>query len=218
MISKFFSIFFYIGLCSAAGYAPKIHTCPTKVHVVQKDVEVTASQIQVVTDGPYYDIDLYVNGFTTTSVVMATKVVLSTETSFMEPVTHTEVKVDLRRVPLTQTEVRTITSLLTSTDINVVTVTATNYETSFATRTATSTKYDETVLISRATTELTKTTTSLVVSTYVRTEAPLRTTEITTQVPHTRIAYVTVKRPTNKITRTFTDVVTRTVCPRTERW
>ena len=218
MISKFFSIFFYIGLCSAAGYAPKIHTCPTKVHVVQKDVEVTASQIQVVTDGPYYDIDLYVNGFTTTSVVMATKVVLSTETSFMEPVTHTEVKVDLRRIPLTQTEVRTITSLLTSTDINVVTVTATNYETSFATRTATSTKYDETVIISRATTELTKTTTSLVVSTYVHTEAPLRTTEITTQVPHTRIAYVTVKRPTNKITSTFTDVVTRTVCPRTERW
>ena len=213
MFSKLFTIFFYVGLCSAANYAPKIHTCPTKVHVVQTDVEMTATQIQVIPDGPYADLDLYVNGFTATSVVVATKLVLSTVTSFMEAVTHTEVSLVLSQIPITQTEVRTVTETLTETDVNVVTVTATNYETEFNTRTATSTLYHETLLTSRRTTELTKTTTEVDVSTFVLTDAPVRTTEITTSVPHTRLAYVTVKTPTNEITRTFTKILTKTVCP-----
>ena len=211
MLSLIFLALHCIAVCSGGFYEPPAPVCPTKVDFSVVDVESSYPQYTFVPEGPYPDIDVYVEHAIVTSTVTATKVVLATETRTLERQTMTKVELERSAVTMTQTSVSTVTKVLENTDINIVTVTATNYQTEHQTRSHTHTTYvvnhRTSALFANAPSTVTKT----VVSTFTITESPVITTEVTLEVPYTQAVYVTVHRKFgNQITRTSTE--TRTVC------
>lgn len=213
MNSKIFVILHCIALCFGSYYEPPAQVCPTEIHVKTVDIERACTQIQIVPEGPYPDIDIYPEIDISTSVVTATKVVLATTTEALERLTFTKVTVEKSALVVTQTKVSTVTKFLENTHANIVTVTATNYHTDFVTK-----QHIQTVISEKPTTStiikgVPRTTTEVVPSTFTITKSHLITTEITSTVPYTQAVYVTVHQPA-KI-HTFTETKTRTVCPRT---
>lgn len=204
---------FHIGLCSAAYYTPA-QVCPTKVALVQRDMEMTVSQIHVVEETPYTNVDIHVNTMITSQVVVATKVVLATVKRTLEPVTHTKVSIYISRIPVTITRVKSVTKKIINTDLDIATITATNYNTEYVTKNYWHTVHIETVLTETWTSTHTRTITERTATAYLVTESPVITTEITTRIPHTRAVYVTVAlSPAHEITHTFTTTLTSSVCP-----
>ncbi len=213
MNSKIFVILHCIALCFGSYYEPPAQVCPTEIHVKTVDIERACTQIEIVPEGPYADIDIYPEIDISTSVVTATKVVLATTTEALERLTFTKVTVEKSALVVTQTKVSTVTKFLENTHANIVTVTATNYHTDFVTK-----QHIQTVISEKPTTStiikgVPRTTTEVVPSTFTITKSHLITTEITSTVPYTQAVYVTVHQPA-KI-HTFTETKTRTVCPRT---
>ena len=214
MYFNIFSAFFYFGICSASYYAPAPHFCPTQVNVVQRDMEMTADQLVVVEDGPYPDIDIYVSNVIETSILPATKIILTTVTRTLEPVTHTKVQIIKSQLPVTMTHVKTVKKYITNTDVNIVTVTSTNYDTELVTKFNSHTFYDETLLTSTFSTAFTTAETEVLTSSFFITESRVETTEITTMLTHTKEIILKLHRHAPEKTHTFTAVVTKTVCNR----
>ena len=211
MFSKIIPVFLYIGLCAATYYTPT-NVCPTKVNVVHQEMPMTVTQVHVEDDGPYYDVDIFVNKMITSSVVTATKVVLSTETITLPPVTHTHVKLHETKVPVTITHVKTVTKDITNTETDIVTSTATNYATEYTTKYQLHSIYSESVSISTWTATVTYTSTTVVSSVYEITETPVITKEVTSRVPHTKLVYATVGKHAEEKTHTATETITKTIC------
>ena len=203
---------------SSAAYHKPYYTptnvCPTKAIVVQQDMPMTVNHINTVDDGPYSDIDIYVSTFLTSSVVTSTKVIIEHVTRTLEPVTHTKVKLMKTRLPVTITHVTSVTKVLTDTITVIVTDTATNYDTTFVTKLHSSAVYVETIWRGTFTSTVgTHTTTTVELSSFVITESPVITAEVTTRVPHTKQVYLTVmKNNGQEITHTFTKTLTRRAC------
>ena len=211
MLSLIFVVLHCIAVCSGGFYEPPAPVCPTKVDFSVVDVESLYPQYTFVRDGPYPDIDVYIENAIVTSTVTATKVVLATETRALKRQTMTKVELERSALTMTQTSVSTVTKVLENTDINIVTVTATNYQTEHQTRTHTHTTYVVNQRVSTTFAYAPSTVTKTVVSTFTITESPVITTEVTLEVPYTQAVYVTVHRKFgNEITRTSTE--TRTVC------
>ena len=107
----------------------------------------------------------------------------------------------------------TVTKVLENTDINIVTVTATNYDTAMVTKVHTATAYDDILSTTTLISGIPSTKTEVVVSTFIITESPVLTTEITQQVPHTQAVYVTVMMHSSQAIHAYTETTTLTVCP-----
>ena len=211
MFSRIIPVLLYVGLCAATYYTPT-NVCPTKVNVVYEEMPMTVTQIHVEDDGPYFAVDIYVSKIITSSVVTATKVILSTETITLPPVTHTHVKLHETKVPVTITHVKTVTKVLTNTETDIVTSTATNYATVYTTKYQFHSVYDESVSTSTWTATVTHTSTKVVSSVYEITETPVITKEVTSRVPHTKLVYATVGKHAEEKTHTATETITKTIC------
>ena len=211
MISKVSFVLHCIAICSGLKYVPPAPVCPTVVEFKAVDVENTYPQLEIVQEGPYPDVDIYIETSLVTSVVTATKVVLATKIEYLKPVTFTRVELIKSTIIVTQTQVETVTKVLENTDINIVTITATNYDTAYMTKVHIQTSYDEILSTTTLISVNPSTRTEVVVSTFIITEHPVITTEVTQQVPFTQAVYVT-KHASPK-THTYTETETKTVCP-----
>lgn len=211
MISKVSFVLHCIAICSGFEYVPPAPVCPTVVEFKAVDVESTYPQLEIVQEGPYPDVDIYIENSIVTSVVTATIVVLATTTEILEPVTFTRVELIKSIIIVTQTQVETVTKVLENTDINIVTITATNYDTAYLTKVHIQTSYDEILSTTTLISVNPSTRTEVVVSTFIITEHPVITTEVTQQVPYTQAVYVTTHASPK--THTYTETETKTVCP-----
>ena len=216
MVSKIFFALLCIAVCSVHGsyYEPPASVCPTKVATKVVDIEVTYPQYQIITDGPYTDLDCHLDYSIVTTSVIVTKVVLSTTTIPLHQPAFTKAILENSPVVITQTQLRTVTKALENTEINVVTVTATNYHTDLYTKIYTETSYEENVWTTTLYDDLPSTRTYTESSTYYFTTSPVITTEVTQYVPYTQAVYVTVRKPTGyEVTHTYTETRTKTICP-----
>ena len=212
MVSKIFVVLQFIAFCSGAYYDPPASVCPTKVEVTPVNIETRFSQIKVVPDGPYTDLDCHIKDEIDIREVVATNVVISTTIVTLPHQIFT--KAVIRKTPkdVTITEVQTVSKTLEYTDFSIVTATATNFHTDIDTKSYTETVYKKNHSITTKFKDVPSTTTYTESSTYTITKSPIITTEVTSYVPYTQAVYVTLHSAKNVITHTSTETRTRTVC------